>query len=908
VDIAHILRDILVVLVAAKLAAEGAERLGIPAVVGEIVAGIVVGPSVVGLVGGGDEVLRTLGEIGVILLLLDVGLEMDLAELGKVGRASLSVATIGVVAPMVLGFGVLRLMGEDPNTALFVGAALTATSVGITARVFGDLRALATTEARVVLGAAVADDVMGLVVLTVVVRLVTQGSVSVPSVLGIVGIAIGFLVVSSLVGLRAAAPLFGLVERASRSAGTLVALALAFTLGFAELADLAKLAPIVGAFVAGIALTRSRQRDRIRRELTPVGHLFVPVFFLQIGIDADVGAFARPAVLRDAAILLAVAVAGKLVAAIGAGRTRADRWLVGLGMLPRGEVGLIFATIGLQNGVLGQDLYASLLLVVLVTTLATPQLLELRFRALRPQARTAATGTLPVTAEAPPGGWIRIVDGRVHLAATPPPERVLDVAFTAAVEVARHRPSDELLDYLADPAGEPRWDVRAREALRTLVRRGSPRSWRFLETVGLLDRALPELADTLRTRTSDPHVLDAAHLHRWEALDRLRTLPEGGGLRAHFEQLEHPDWLLLAALLVEGLDGREHPDRDAADIARRLGYDPIAERAIAGLVGDDTLLRGAAMAVDAFDEATVLQLASHLDTPERARGAYLLAAVRDELDASERQRLSALHELVQRVLADPALTGAQSRNLLERRRAEAMVLARDRPEVVERLRSAPRTYVAGVPAATLVRHAELTSPPLDRDDVRVHVQPSGEQRWTVDVVARDRPALLATVAGALADEKVEVERAMVVTWPDDAAVEAFVVRSRDEPDPRRLASAIVDRLEAPISVQPVPDASIDFDDVASPWHTVVTVAAPDAPGLLHDIAGVLAAASVEIRSATIGRSRTTAVDRFEVVGRDGGRLSHEEREQIRSYLASGAVARRKRFGRGFALSAAPVEA
>ena len=237
--------------------------------------------------------LRTLGEIGVILLLLDVGLEMDLKELGKVGRTSLQVATIGVVAPLVLGLGAMSLMGEDFNTALFVGAALTATSVGITARVFGDLRALATPEARVVLGAAVADDVMGLVVLTVVVRLVTEGSVSV-AVRGRHHRSwrCSSSCSASLVGLRVAPPLFAAIDRVSRSTGTLVALAFAFTLAFAELADLAQLAPIVGAFVAGIALSKADQSDRIRRDLTPVGHLFIPVFFLQIGIDADITAFA----------------------------------------------------------------------------------------------------------------------------------------------------------------------------------------------------------------------------------------------------------------------------------------------------------------------------------------------------------------------------------------------------------------------------------------------------------------------------------------------------------------------------------------------------------------------------------------------------------------------------------------
>ncbi|HUS61495.1 MAG TPA: cation:proton antiporter, partial [Acidimicrobiales bacterium] len=291
-DIAEILRHILIVLIAAKVAAEVAERVGIPAVVGEIVAGIAIGPSLLNIVGsgGGDDVLRTLGELGVILLLLDVGLEMDLRELGRVGRTSFQVATVGVVAPLVLGIVAMQAMGNDFTTSLFVGAALTATSVGITARVFGDLKALATTEARIVLGAAVADDVMGLVVLTVVVRLVADGSVSVLSVAGIVAVAVLFLVLGGLGGLRLGPPLFALIERVSRSSGTMVALALAFTLAFAELADAARLAPIVGAFVAGIALSKSRQADQIRRELLPVGHLFIPVFFLQIGIDADVDA------------------------------------------------------------------------------------------------------------------------------------------------------------------------------------------------------------------------------------------------------------------------------------------------------------------------------------------------------------------------------------------------------------------------------------------------------------------------------------------------------------------------------------------------------------------------------------------------------------------------------------------
>ena len=901
-DIAHILRDILIVLVAAKIASEAAERLGIPAVVGEIAAGLLIGPSVIDLVGRNDEVLRTLGELGVILLLLDVGLEMDLLELRKVGRASLTVATIGVMAPLILGLGAMEyVVGDDFNTSLFIAAALTATSVGITARVFGDLRALATTEARIVLGAAVADDVMGLVVLTVVVRLVTEGSVSIWSVLGIVGVAVGFLVVGVAVGLRVAPPLFDLVDKISRSTGTLVAIALAFTLAFAELANLAKLAPIVGAFVAGLALTRTRQRERIRRELTPVGHLFIPVFFLQIGIDADVSAFGRLSVLRDAALLLVVAVVGKLVAAAGARGTRADKWLVGLGMLPRGEVGLIFATIGLQNGVLGPDLYASLLLVVLITTLGTPQLLKIRYHAIRSRVQ-AVVGGLPVTLEPPKGGWLRIVDGKVRLAAMPPPDRVLTVALEASVEMVDARPSDELLDYLSAAVSGAVWDDRASASLRKVIERGTSRSWRFLEAVGVLDSALPEVAETIRARYADPFMLDANHTHRWAALDRLRSLEPGDPLRAQFERLAHPEWVLLAALLVEGLEGRADPEADAARIVRRVGFDAAAEIEIVGLVSDDGLLRSAAAQVDAFDEEEVLQLASHLDTPERARAGYLLAIVRDDnLEGWERERLGALHEVIQRVLTDSDLTGVEARNLIERRRTEAMLLARDRPEVVQRIREAPRAYIARQLAPVIVRHAILTEPPLSVG-ARVEVTAADDGRWWIDIGARNRPGLMAAVTGALADAGLDVERAVVATWEDDAAIESFLIAASQPPVADELAEAVGRALSEPLQVDPVPSASVTFDELASPWHTICEITAPDTPGLLHALTSVFAAASVEIKAASIGGTEELAVDRFEVTGRDGPRLAAEERTQIADYLARGVVAKPRRFRHGYAVT------
>jgi Kef-type K+ transport system membrane component KefB len=377
VDIGSVLLDILAVLVAAKLAAEVAERLHVPAVVGEIAAGLLIGPSVLGLVGPTDT-LRVLAELGVILLLLDVGMQMHLRELRAVGRAAGLVAVLGVTVATLAGTGVAALFGNDVDTAFFVGAAIAATSVGITARVLSDLHALGGVEARTVLAAAIGDDVLGLVILAVAVRLVTEGDVAAGAVLALIGVALAFLVVITAAGHWLAPGLFHLVDRHSRHPGTLVALALAFTLAFAELAHAAKLAPLIGAFVAGLSLAGSSQADRIARELKPVGHLLIPVFFLGIGIDARVGDLGRPDVLGLGAALLAVAVAAKLIAAAGALRAPGDKLLIGLGMIPRGEVTLIFAAVGLREGVLGHDLYAALLLVVLATTLLTPPLLRWR--------------------------------------------------------------------------------------------------------------------------------------------------------------------------------------------------------------------------------------------------------------------------------------------------------------------------------------------------------------------------------------------------------------------------------------------------------------------------------------------------------------------------------------------------
>ncbi|HMF04406.1 MAG TPA: cation:proton antiporter, partial [Acidimicrobiia bacterium] len=769
-----VLLDILIVLIAAKIAAEIAERIGFPPVVAEILAGVVIGPSALDLVGT-EQTLRVLGEIGVILLLLQVGMGMDLSELGAVGRASVSVAVIGVVVPMVAGFGVAETFGYDPKISLFLGAALAATSVGITARVFSDLRALATVEARTVLGAAVADDVLGLVILTVVVRLVTEGSVSVLSVLGIFALAIFFLVATTVVGARAAPPLFQFLQTSARSTGTVVVIALAFTLAFAELADAAQLAPIVGAFVAGLALSRSTVSDRISRDLAPVGHLFIPVFFLQIGIDADVGSFFDPKVLAIASALFVVAVIGKLVAAVGAAGSPGDKRLIGMGMIPRGEVGLIFATIGLSEHVLSQEQYAALLLVVLASTLVAPPLLRWRLLQLRSgRARRAHPSAGPRD-----GRWLRTHEGAVDLTADPPEGLALSLALDAAQTITRANavPGSKLLDYLGSLGDAPmRWDRDATQRLFDVLRAGDDRTWRFLETTGVLERALPELAEAVRRRRDDPFLVDPSHVLRFTLVDAIRDLVATDARAAsEYGKLAHPEWLLLAALILDAAGEDASPVDVARRLVKRLDLGAAAEQEIALLAGDSGLLRAAARRVDGLEEERVFALATHLDRPERVRALYVLTLALGGLESWDRTRLDELETLVLAVLEQPELTGLDARNLVERRRAEAVRIAGGDRAVQDRIAAAPHTYLLAQDAADVARQAAMLEPVPGRDEARVTVAPLDTRMWGVDVASRDRPGLLATISGVLTDAGLSVQDAQIATWGDGGAVDSFRV-------------------------------------------------------------------------------------------------------------------------------------
>ena len=905
-SVTDVLLDILIVLVAAKVAAEIAERINVPAVVAEIVAGVIIGPSVLSLVGG-DETLKVLGELGVILLLLGVGMEMDLGELGAVGRASLSVAIVGVAVPMAGGYAVASVLGHSSNQSLFIGAALSATSVGITARVFSDLRALATVEARTVLGAAVADDVLGLVILTVVVRLVAEGSVSIADVAVIVAVAIGFLVITAVLGSRFAPSLFQFLDRHAKSAGTLVALALAFTLAFAELADAAKLAPIVGAFVAGLALSRSSSKERIQRELAPVGHLFIPVFFLGIGIDAQVETFVKPEVLGIAAGLMVVAVIGKLVAAVGVFGSPGDKWLIGLGMIPRGEVGLIFATIGLNEGILGKNLYAALLLVVLLTTLMTPPLLRWRLG----QVRAGRRRQPEAVSSRPPGGWVQAHQGIVDLAAQPPSTLALEIVLDAArLMTDGARPGERLLEWIGELSETPlRWSPASTKQLFTVLTEGDVRALRFLDTTGVLERALPELAAAVDRRRNDPFLLDPAQILHFVLVEQIRVLVETDPKAAsQHAKLQHPEWLLLAALILDSVGEDATPVVLARRIAHRLDLGATAEQQIAMVVEDADLFGAAAGRFDGLEEERVTPIAIHLDNPERARALYLLTLARGDLTAWERARLDELLALVLQLLAQPEITGLDARNLLERRRSEAIRLAGDRDAVVERIRSAPRSYVLSQPAADVARQAAFVDPVPARGEASVAVLSIEPDQWRVEVAARDRPGLLQAVSSAIAALGFDIVDAVVATWHDGAALGAFVVRhdesispgNGDEtasPDPVALEAAIVAAFSAPLQPTPNREAELRFDDHASPWYTICEVESPDRRGLLQDLTAAMVSAGANVHSARLVSIDGVAVDRFELTDLNGHKLDEAMEQAAIQAVRNGVTPKRKALGR-----------
>jgi Kef-type K+ transport system membrane component KefB len=379
-DVARFFGELVAMLGAAKLFGALAQRVGQPAVLGELVAGVVLGGSVLGVVDPTEETIHLLAEIGVVILLFAIGLETDLGELVRVGGVSTVVAAVGVVLPFVLGYAVCRLLGLANLAAIVVGASLTATSVGITARVLSDLGRLQDAEGQVVLGAAILDDVAGLVVLTIVMGLTGGREVTVASVAATAALAVGFLAATLVLGRLAVPRLIGLADRVELP-GMATSLAIVLAFGLAWLADRAGSALILGAFAAGLLLARTPLMREVEHGIAALGQFFVPIFFVAVGAAVDVRMLnpldpAGRTTLLVGGLLIAAAVAGKFLAGYAPFWFQGRKDVVGVGMIPRGEVGLIFAQMGLAGGVLDPTLFGAVMLMVMATTFLAPPLLK----------------------------------------------------------------------------------------------------------------------------------------------------------------------------------------------------------------------------------------------------------------------------------------------------------------------------------------------------------------------------------------------------------------------------------------------------------------------------------------------------------------------------------------------------
>lgn len=388
-----------VILAAAKLGGDIAERAGQPAVLGELVIGVLIGN--LPLLGvtlfqfiTANATIDVLAQLGAVILLFEVGLESTVRDMMQVGPRSLVVAVLGVITPWALGWwvGALVLPNHSAYVHAFLGAALTATSVGITARVLKDLGHAQSREARIILGAAVIDDVLGLVVLAAVAAVIAAANsgaaLSYGALALVFGKALVFLVAALSLGVACSRRLFGFTSRL-RGSGVLLATALVFCFTLAWLASAIGLAPIVGAYAAGLILEDVHYRDLAAREerqledlIRPISSFLVPVFFVLMGMRVELGAFIRPEALGLAMLLTLAAVLGKQACALGAWGTRLDWMSIGIGMVPRGEVGLIFANIGLALVVRGEHIidagtYSAIVLMVMLTTLLTPPALKI---------------------------------------------------------------------------------------------------------------------------------------------------------------------------------------------------------------------------------------------------------------------------------------------------------------------------------------------------------------------------------------------------------------------------------------------------------------------------------------------------------------------------------------------------
>ncbi len=418
--LAGVLLSLVFIYLASKLGGELSKLVDLPPVLGELVAGVIVGVSALHLLvfpetgavasdsvvmtllqqiaglnpesigevfSTQSEVISVLAELGVIILLFEIGLESDLRELQKVGSRAAIVAVVGVVAPFVAGTaGLMLIFGMPTIPAVFAGAALTATSIGITSKVLSELGQLKSTEGQIIVGAAVIDDVLGIIVLAVVASLAKTGEVDVTNLIYLIVSATVFLLGSIFLGKFFNKSFVAIADKL-QTRGKLVIPALIFAISMAFLAHAIHLEAILGAFAAGLVLDETDKRKELDQQIIPIADILVPIFFVSVGARVDLSVLNPSSAdnrqgLVIAAFLIVVAIIGKVITGWAAfGKEKINRLAIGIGMIPRGEVGLVFAGIGAASGVLDKPLQAAIIIMVILTTFIAPPLLRFAFKA-----------------------------------------------------------------------------------------------------------------------------------------------------------------------------------------------------------------------------------------------------------------------------------------------------------------------------------------------------------------------------------------------------------------------------------------------------------------------------------------------------------------------------------------------
>jgi Kef-type K+ transport system membrane component KefB len=416
--LAGVLLSLVLIYLASKLVGETCARINLPPVLGELIGGVVIGVSALNLLvfsegGNGteafvikflestaglspalapevatgvSEVISMLSEVGVIILLFEIGLESDLKELIRVGPQAAVVAVVGVAVPFVTGTaGLMALFGVPAVPAIFAGAALTATSIGITAKVLAEIQQLGSKEGQIIIGAAVLDDILGIIVLAVVASLAKTGEIQVGNIIYLIVGAAVFLIGSILLG-RFLSPYFVMLVERLQTRGQLLISSLIFAFTLSYIGAAIQLEAILGAFAAGLILAETEKQKELEEQILPIADMLVPIFFVVVGAKTDVSVLnplnpANREGLIMATFLVVVAIIGKTVTGLAVfGQPGINRLAIGIGMIPRGEVGLVFAGVGSTIGILSKSLEAAIIVMVILTTFLAPPLLRVVFQ------------------------------------------------------------------------------------------------------------------------------------------------------------------------------------------------------------------------------------------------------------------------------------------------------------------------------------------------------------------------------------------------------------------------------------------------------------------------------------------------------------------------------------------------